>query len=80
MFWTAFVWGTGVSCGAAIGLIALVVMFWGLQWLVGKTEKQRDYAERTLQALLSRNEMTEETNKYLEAVANYAAIMAEKKT
>ena len=33
MFWTAVVWGLGVSCGAAIGMMAFVIMLTIWHWL-----------------------------------------------
>ena len=30
MFWTAFVWGLGVSCGASLGVFVLILMKSGL--------------------------------------------------
>lgn len=82
MFWTAFIWGIGVSFGAAFGLIAYFVMFWSLEWLVGRTADKLDYkknARDSLAALILRNELTEETNGYLEQIARAARhISAEK--
>ena len=39
MIWTAFIWGLGVSCGASIGIMSLVVMWTAFDWLTGKAER-----------------------------------------
>lgn len=68
MLYTAFVWGLGVSCGAAFGLIAFFLCFWGLQWLCGRDEQRRTVEQtnaKSLEALCYRNELTEDTNRML---------------
>lgn len=72
MFWTAFVWGLGVSCGATVGLLAFVVSFWVLQWASGRAaeiEAAKKVAELSLVALDRRNELTEETIEHLRVIA-----------
>lgn len=62
MFWTAFIWGLGVTLGGSIGLMAFVVMFAGWSWLANtKTVKRAsEVAELSLKALDRRNELTTE--------------------
>ena len=65
MFWNAFIWGLGVSSGGAIGLIGFVLTLWACQWVTGKAAmvaRLKDFDERSLAALLERNELTTETN------------------
>lgn len=69
MFWTAFTWGTGASCGAAIGLMLFCLLFYGFEWLTGRLKKATGMSEvnrKSLEALLERNELTQVTNLYLE--------------
>lgn len=72
MFWTAFIWGLGVSVGASIGLMAFVVLFAGWSWLANtKTVKRAsEVAELSLKALDRRNELTNEQIQMLERVAS----------
>ena len=63
MFWNAFVWHLGASCGWSVSLIGFVLIFWALQWLTGKADhvaKITDFNERSLAALLVRNGLTVE--------------------
>ena len=70
---TAFLWGLGVSCGAAIGLLVFLLMKSGLEWSMGIRETNLTI-ERTnrasLAALLERNKHTEETNELLDRIAD----------
>ena len=72
MFWTAFVWGVGVTLGGSIGLMVFVVLFAGWQWLANtKTAKRAsEVAELSLKALDRRNELTHEQIQMLERVAS----------
>ena len=76
MFWTAFVWGFGASCGAAIGLVGFLAMLWTLEWFFGRTEAKINAAKNAAESLLAlqrRNELTEEQVKHL-AVLSAAAV------
>lgn len=64
MFWNAFIWGLGVSCGGGIGLIGFVLTLWAAQWVTGKTGQVAEIArwnKLTLAALQTRNELTLES-------------------
>lgn len=66
--WTAFVWGFGCSCGAAFGLLLFIVLFWLLEWLTGKAEQKAKaigFNELSLQALTTRNELSEKMVNHL---------------
>lgn len=62
MFWQAFTWGLGVSCGAAFGFALFVMLLWGLESWTGRRKIVTDTAEKSLAELRRRNELTEETN------------------
>lgn len=68
MFWTAVLWGLGVSIGAAIGLLMFILAFWGLEWISGKAKVKAaalSCNEESMRALLARNDLTKETNEHL---------------
>lgn len=66
MFWTALICGAGGSLGACVGLIAFTLMF-GL--LKTKDTTAKDYAERSLVALLDRNRLAAEMIDRLDMIA-----------
>ena len=77
MFWTAFVWGLGATCGGGVGVI-LTASAWA--WLdyvagprskVGKTVQEMN--ELSFKALVERNELTEETNRILSQIVTAMA-------
>lgn len=70
MFWTAFVWGVGVSCGSALGLLTFFVFFWTLEWMVGRSNKFVQFNKESLEALRHRNELTGATNVHLDRLAD----------
>ncbi len=79
MFSDAFIWGLGVSCGGAIGLIGFVLTLWAMQWASGKsaqTAAMHNFNELTLAALRNRNNLIEDTN---EAPCRMADVMEERK-
>ena len=61
MFWTAFVWGLGVSCGAAFGLILFVALkcIWDATVNSKPVKRANELAELANAALVKRNELTE---------------------
>ena len=71
MFWTAVVWGLGVSFGGSIGLMAFVLMFavWKAfsETETAKTIEQHN--DLVLAALLRRNDLTAKANEDLEKIA-----------
>lgn len=79
MFWTAFIWGLGVTLGGSIGLMAFVVLFAGWSWLANtKTVKRAsEVAELSLKALDRRNDLTEGQIATIERIAIVAERMAE---
>jgi hypothetical protein len=71
MFWTAFVWGVGVSFGASFGLLFLVIM---LCFVVAfctsdRVKKSTELAEAANAALLHRNALTEKQLGTLASIA-----------
>lgn len=75
MFWTAFVWGLGVSLGGSIGLLAFVLMFAAFK-AASETETMKKidrHSQLVLAALVKRNDLTEETNAQLESLVEIFA-------
>jgi len=64
MFGTAFIWGLGVSFGAAFVLLFFIGLRESARWLTGRT--QPNVAKQSLKELRRRNELTEETNAKIE--------------
>jgi len=63
MFWTAMTWGLGASLGGAVGLIVFFLMFWSLEIVLGRAKTKAsiyDTNERSLEALLRRNDLSQE--------------------
>ena len=72
MVWTAFLWGVGVSCGAAVGLLLFFLCFWSLEWACGRAKRAaelRGFNIDSLAALRDRNRLTEDTNNYASRIA-----------
>lgn len=71
MFWTAFVWGLGVSVGASIGMFSFIVLYAIWNWFMNsKVIKQAaDIGQLTLNALNERNNLTKDQVKTLERIA-----------
>ena len=72
MLVTAFTWGLGVSCGAAIGLLSFFVCKTLLDWLFGNRETAKlvlNLNRESLEQLKIRNELTEDTNWYLSKIS-----------
>ena len=72
MFWTAVVWGLGVTLGGSIGLMAFVVLFAGWSALMNtKTAKRAaEVAELSVAALTERNQLTREQMHVLGRIAD----------
>lgn len=71
MFWTAFIWGLGITTGASFGIIIFLIAYAGINWFTN-TQPVKDaasIAELTLTALKERNELTKDQLKLLERVA-----------
>ncbi len=73
LIWTAFLWGLGVSCGAAFGLFLFVATVRVLDWATGKC----DQAAASLEALLDRNKLTREANIHLATIAEAADFISD---
>lgn len=74
-FYTAFVWGLGISCGASIGCLILIIMNMGLALLDGRAKKHeqaRAQEREVLLQLAERNELTRDTIGCLERIADAA--------
>ena len=65
-------WGTGLSLGFVVGLVVWMFAKAAVNRLLGVPAIQADarrYALLTLDALQTRNRLTEETNEYLQRIA-----------
>lgn len=78
MFWTAFLWGVGVSCGASVGILLLLVMWSLLNWFVGTASKATGINEKSLEALIRRNELSEEQVEQMRFLVTAAERIADK--
>jgi len=74
MFWTAFIWGLGVSCGAAFGLILFVALkcIWDATVKSKPAKRANELAELANAALVRRNELTE---KQIEQLAEMTTVI-----
>ena len=68
MFWTAFVTGVGISCGAGLFWIVILTMLKLLQSKPSMT--QADINRLSLEALTERNELTRVTNIRLQSIVD----------
>ena len=69
MIWTAFLWGLGVSCGSAFGLLLFCLVLPFVEMANGRKKKRKAQEDSWLDSLAElkrRNELTEETNDKLE--------------
>ena len=71
MFWTAFIWGLGVTVGGSFGMMCFIVLFAGWNWLTNTKAVKRaaEVAELSLAALDKRNKLTVQQIEYLAAIA-----------
>jgi hypothetical protein len=62
MFWTAFIWGLGVSFGASFGLMSFVILKWIWDATANAKPVRRagELAELANAALVRRNQLTEQ--------------------
>jgi uncharacterized membrane protein len=79
MFWTAFIWGLGVSFGASFGILFLIVM---LAFVVNfctseRVRKSAELAEAANVALTRRNDLTEKQIGQLTAIAASLSTIAD---
>jgi len=81
MFWTAFIWGIGVSFGASFGVLFLAIM---LCFVVAfctsdRVKKSTELAEAANAALLHRNELTEKQIEMITKAAYHLETIADRK-
>lgn len=69
MLWTAFTWGLGLSCGAAVGLLVLLAGLVLVGWVLPDKHGTRKVNEQSLVALSRRNEIGMEQVEVLERIA-----------
>jgi len=71
MFWTAVVWGLGVTLGGSIGLMAFIILYdlWVKVARPKAMKRANELAELANTALIKRNELTEEQLVLLERMA-----------
>lgn len=70
--WIAFVWGFGCSCGAAFGLLLFIAGYWCLEYVTGRAARIAEAAginEKSLQALVRRNELSAELLVHVAGIA-----------
>lgn len=82
MFWTAFVWGLGVTAGGSIGLMGFIVLYAGWEWLTGIAAKKAEllgFNAQSLQALRDRNLKTDEMLEHFAVMATCLTQMADNK-
>lgn len=79
MFWTAMVWGLGVSVGSSIGTMSFVILFTGWKCLTETKAAKRfnELSELSCAALTKRNELTEKQIGHLATIAAAADRYAE---
>jgi hypothetical protein len=72
MFWTAFIWGLGVSFGASFGLMSFVILkwIWDATANAKPVKRANELAELANAALVRRNELTEQQIQKLEDISN----------
>ena len=71
MFWTAMIWGLGVTLGGSMGLMAFIILY-DLWVKLGRSKAMKranELAELANTALMRRNELTEEQLAVLERMA-----------
>jgi hypothetical protein len=70
MFWTAFIWGLGASCGAAFGIVLSVILLdcWKKIAKCEQIKRADQLAEMANAALVRRNELTEKQVEYLQTM------------
>ena len=66
VFVTAFLWGTGISLGMCVGLVAWAI----LRPMTPGYGVVREVDRISLEALNERNRLTEETNKSIKRIAD----------
>lgn len=78
MFWTAFVWGIGVTAGGSIGLMVFVVLFaaWSMLVKTPTMRRAEELSELAYTAMLHTNELSEQQLTQITAIAASADIMA----
>ena len=71
MFWTAVIWGLGVSLGTSVGMMAFVVIFAAFKHITEseKLNKIEDFHERSHQALVDRNDLSKVMIRHMAAIA-----------
>ena len=80
-FWIAFVWGLGVSSGAAIGVLGFCVAKELLDLFFGskRVAQWRNYNERLIELLLDRNKLSAAIGEHIKDVALVLQMMNERK-
>jgi hypothetical protein len=70
MFWTALVWGFGVSLGASVGMMCFVLMFAAFKRVTESKTAQEilSFHERSHEALQERNQLTEKQIEHIAAI------------
>jgi hypothetical protein len=72
MFWTAFIWGLGVTLGGSMGLMAFILLY-DLWVKLGRSKTMKranELAELANAALTRRNELTEIQIEHLATIAS----------
>lgn len=72
MFWTAVVWGLGVSCGACGGVFLFLALKVALDMATGREQQKTEiwqFSKDSLDQLVERNRLTELIIRQLERIA-----------
>lgn len=85
MFWTAFTWGIGVSCGASLGLLVFMFLKAGGDWLLGNSQEVTNVNEKivafnreSLDRLTERNELTTLMTLHVERIGDAITELVDK--
>ena len=79
IFLEAFLWGTGLSLGMCVGLVAWIFLKAAAYKILGiaaDLERHLQLGVASLAALESRNELTVETNEWMESIAHAMELKA----
>ena len=51
MFWTAFIWGLGISCSVVIMLIVFMFLKAGIEWFLGSNNMAKEVVSLNRESL-----------------------------
>jgi len=80
-FSSGLLWGSGLSLGICVGLVAWIFLREAANWLLGITAKLDRHLDSTLRSmalLAERNEMTRETNEQATRIALMSELLCDR--